>query len=143
MKTVARYIAEALFALGCGLAFFLYAGYDDARLYSLANTLATVSGVLFGFLLTAIAMMVSLPERRLVTNMRLTGHYKVLMKGTLRACGVHFSALAISLLAVFSEGWFLEWAVSAALSVEVFAILRTAQAGRRFWLVLEALENSN
>jgi hypothetical protein len=120
----------------------LFAGYDVARLYNLANTLATVSGVLFGFLLTAIAMMISLPDRRLIANMRLTGHYRVLMKGTLRACGAHFAALAISLLAAFSEGRFLEWAVMLALSVEVFAILRTAQAGRRFWLVLEALEHS-
>lgn len=139
---VARYIAEIAIALACGLAFYFFADYDAARLYSLASTLATVGGVLFGFLLTAIAMMVSLPERRLVANMRLTGHYSVLMKGTLRACGVHFSALIVSLVAVFSAGWFLEVAVSLALSVETFAILRTAQAGRRFWLVLEVLERS-
>lgn len=140
---MARYVAEIALALACGLAFYFFANYDDARLYSLANTLATVGGVLFGFLLTAIAMMVSLPERRLVANMRLTGHYSVLMKGTLRACGYHFAALIVSLLAVFSAGWFLEVAVSVALSVEAFAILRTAHAGRRFWLVLEVLEHSD
>lgn len=138
-----RFVAEAIFALACGLAFLLCANYDPARLYSLANTLATVAGVLFGFLLTAIAMMVSLPERRLVANMRLTGHYGVLMKGTLRACGFHFMALAIALFAIFAEGKLLAYAVAIALAVEVFAMLRTFQSGRRFWIVLEALERSD
>lgn len=138
-----RYVAEIAIALVCGLAFFLFADYDPARLLSLANTLATVAGVLFGFLLTAIAMMVSLPERRLVANMRLTGHYSVLMRGTLRACGVHFVALIVSLVAVFSVGVFLEVAVSLALAVEALAIMRTAQAGQRFWRVLEVLEHSD
>ncbi len=140
---MARYVAEIALALACGLAFFVFADYDAARLYSLANTLATVAGVLFGFLLTAIAMMVSLPERRLVANMRLTGHYSVLMKGTLRACGVHFAALIVSLVAVFSAGKFLEVAVSLALAAEALAIMRTAQAGQRFWRVLEVLEHSD
>jgi len=65
------------------------------------------------------------------------------MKGTLRACGFHFFALIVSLLAVFSAGWLLELAVSVAVSVGAFAILRTAQAGRRFWLVLEVLEHGH
>lgn len=138
-----RYVAEAAFAIACGLAFLLLASYDDARLYSLANTLATVGGVLFGFLLTAIAILVSLPERRLVANMRLTGHYGVLMKGTLRACGAHFVALAVALMAVFSEGAALAHIVAIALAIEVFAILRTFQAGQRFWVIFEAMERSD
>lgn len=137
-----RYILEISVALACGLTFLLLGTYDEARLYGLANTLATVGGVLFGFLLTAIAILVSLPERRLVANMRLTGHYGVLIKGTLRACGTHFCALTVALLAVFSEGRAIACVVTIALVVEVFAILRTVEAGRRFWVIFEAMERS-
>lgn len=139
-KRVLRFAGEALLSLGCGAAFYLFAKYDAARLYSLANTLATVSGVLFGFLLTAIAMMVSLPDRKLVANMRLTGHYGVLVRGALQTCGFHFLALSVSLLSIFLEGRALAIVVGIALVCEVFAILRTFQSGRRFWVILEALD---
>ena len=138
-----RYAVEAGIAALLGLALFFYGDYEAGRLHALADTLATVSGVLFGFLLTAVAMLISLPERRLVANMRRTGHFGVLLKGTLRACGVHFCGLIFALIAVFADGRPLEALVSLALAAEAFAILRTAECGGRFWNVLEALERSD
>lgn len=138
-----RSVVEALVAIACALTFFYAGSYDAARLYSLANALATVSGVLFGFLLTAIAMISSLPERRLVQNMRITGHYRVLVRGTLRACGAHFFAMVVALVAIFSQGEIVALLVSISIALAAFAILRTMQAGRRFWIVLEALEGSD
>lgn len=135
-----RSVVEIGTAVAAAEVFALYASHEPARIYDLANALATVSGVLFGFLLTAIAMLASLPERRLVENMRRTGHYRVLMRGAFLACAVHFSALIAALLALFTEGVVATSALTMAIGIETYAILRTAQSGNRFRILFNALE---
>lgn len=137
-----RSVVEIGIALAAAEVFALYAGHGAERVYALANALATVSGVLFGFLLTAIAMLASLPERRLIENMRRTGHYRALMGGTFAACGVHFSALVASLLALFSQGLASVCLLTMAIALETFAILRTAQSGNRFRILFNSLEGA-
>lgn len=135
-----RYIAEAVVALGGATAFALFATREADRLYDLSNALATVSGVLFGFLLAAVAILASLPDRRLVINIRRTGHYGALMRGAFLACGAHFAALVVSLLALFSEGAVVQWLLCTAIAAEIFAVLRTAQCGNRFRILFDAMD---
>lgn len=135
-----RSVVEIGIAVVAAAVFARYASHEPARVYDLSNALATVSGVLFGFLLTAIAMLASLPERRLIENMRRTGHYKVLMRGAFLACAVHFAALITSLLALFTEGGIAAGVLTAAIGIETYAILRTAQSGNRFRILFNAIE---
>ncbi len=137
-----RSIVELGSSVAIAEAFVLYASHEPERVYDLANALATVSGVLFGFLLTAVAMLASLPERRLIENMRRTGHYRVLMQGAFFACALHFMTLVSALLALFSEGMLSLVLLTVAIAVEVYAVLRTAQAGNRFRILFHALEGA-
>ena len=139
MKSV-RSVVEVGVAVAAASVFAICANHEPARVYNLANALATVSGVLFGFLLTAIAMLASLPERRLIENMRRTGHYRVLMRGAFLASGVHFCALVVSLFALFTEGRVAVGALTVAIGIETYAILLTARFGNRFRILFNALE---
>ena len=124
-------------------AFFLYGTSDASRVHDLAEISASVSGILFGFLLTAIAMLTAMPENRLMSNMKKTGHLQSLLRETVTGCTLHFFTLSLSLVAAISEGLTSRVFLIAALAILGAAILRTGAAGRKLKLVASALYSAN
>lgn len=124
-------------------AFFLHGTTEADRIHDLAEVSTTVSGILFGFLLTALAMLTAMPENRLMQNMKKTGHLQNLVTETVTGCTLHFITLCLSLIAAASEGLMSRIFLTLALSVLSIAIIRTGSAGRKLKLVSSALYSAN
>jgi hypothetical protein len=120
-------------------AFFLHGTHDASRIHDLAEVATSVSGILFGFLLTAIAMLTAMPENRLMQNMKKTGHLQSLVSETVTGCALHFATLSISLVAAVSEGLASRILLTLGLATLGAAIIRTGSAGRKLKLVASAL----
>ena len=119
--------------------FFLYGANVATRIHDLAGVSSSVSGILFGFLLTATAMLTAMPENRLMQNMKKTGHLRMLISETVTGCALHFSTLSLSLVAAVSEGVASRIFLTTALATLGVAIIRTGSAGRKLKLVASAL----
>ncbi|UXZ43575.1 hypothetical protein [Pseudomonas soli] len=66
-------------------------------LSTLANAIASSSGTILGFLITAIALMASVMDRDLLKNLRSTGGYKVLISGSFICAALFLLLLTLSL----------------------------------------------
>lgn len=119
--------------------FYLYGTKEASRVHDLAEVSTTVSGILFGFLLTAIAMLTAMPENRLMHNMKRTGHLQTLVSETVTGCTLHFVTLSLSLVAAASEGMMSRVFLTVALAALGAAIIRTGSSGRKLKLVSSAL----
>lgn len=69
----------------------------DIELSTLANAVASSSGTILGFLITAIALMASVMDRDLLKNLRSTGGYKVLISGSFVCAALFLLLLILSL----------------------------------------------
>lgn len=136
-------IKRSIFEIGISVAmveaFFLYGSQDASRIHDLADIVSSVSGILFGFLLTAIAMLTAMPENRLMLNMKRTGHLQSLLQEMIAGCALHFATLSLSLLAAICEGAASRILLTAALATLVGAIIQTGSAGRKLKFVACAL----
>lgn len=124
-------------------AFYLYGTKEPSRIHDLAEVSTTVSGILFGFLLTAIAMLTAMPENRLMHNMKKTGHLQTLVSETVAGCTLHFITLSLSLVSAVSEGMMSRIFLTLALAALGAAIIRTGSSGRKLKLVSSALYSAN
>lgn len=64
---------------------------------TLATAVASSSGTILGFLITAIALLASVMDRALLKNLRATGGYKALISGSFICAALHLALLALSL----------------------------------------------
>lgn len=106
-----------------------------------AGVVAQISVTMLGFVLAALAILMSIGNSRLVRNMKKTGHYKVLTKrmfGSLAA----FGALAIFglmlLLSPFLSSAYI-YPLIVLLLISIFVLYDVA---RKFWTVLNHLNPS-
>ncbi|MBS0224737.1 MAG: hypothetical protein JSS25_00130 [Proteobacteria bacterium] len=134
-----RWLVSPLLGIAASVAAWKCGDYDQTRLWSLGASLASVSGVVFGFMLTALAMIVTMPERQLTANMRKTGHHHQLLVALFRAAALHFVTLAFALSAAFLTGNPLRISVMFAIGLEVISLIETINAGHKLWLVLDVL----
>lgn len=146
MKLLEMKTRPWIFEVGASLliaeAFFLYGAKDADRIYDLADVCTSISGILFGFLLTAIAMLTAMPENRLMNNMRKTGHLQELIRELMLGCGLHFATLFLSLSAAISSGIASRILLTLAVAVLAVAIFKTGQSGRKMKIVAAALYNA-
>ena len=140
-------IKPSIYEVGVSLivaeAFFLYGTNNATRVHDLAGVTTTVSGILFGFLLTSIAMLTTMPEHRLIQNMRKTRHLESLITETLTGCALHFLTLVCSLASAISEGIVSRSVLTVALATLALAIIKTALSGNKLVLVSRALHSAN
>lgn len=139
METMRWLVSALLGASGCAVA-WKFGCYDQNRIWSLGASLASVSGVLFGFMLTALAMIVTMPERQLMANLRKTGHHHQLIVAMFWTAAIHFVTLVFALSAAFLVGTPSRFSVFVAIGFEVVALIETVDAGHKLWLVLDALD---
>lgn len=87
-------------ALSCFIGYTSYEameGYHDVRLT--ATTFATLSATLFGFLMTSLSILIAVSDRDFVKNLRLTGHYKLLVSQLFFTGGILLVTLVVSVCA--------------------------------------------
>lgn len=121
----------------CGAyAFYALPGVVDAQLYNASGVIAGVCATLLGFLVTAIAIIVALVDKTLISNMRKTGHYSVLMKDAFVTCACLLSTLAASCTALVIHSDFLRITCTVIAFLLILSLLCAYQSGRRFAIVV-------
>lgn len=93
--------SRVLIAAVVGILFFHFsANFKSSQLLNVAGVLAGVSGTLLGFLITAVALLTAVMDRRLVANMRKTGHYQRLVSETFATCIGLFATTVLCIVAL-------------------------------------------
>ncbi len=131
---------EIVFAVLAALWFFLQGTADVDQLRSIANTLATLSGTLLGFILTVLSILTAVLDRKLIQNMQKSGHFAVLVRHAFNTCIGLFALLVVTLVAVFMTDTYLRIAIVASVAIGSWCLVRAFEAGRRFRLVLQHLD---
>lgn len=129
--------ASVLVGLAAGVLSFAYGPGNQSQLQTIAGTLATVAGTLFGMVLTAGSLLASGGRRRLLDNMRVTGHFRVLVRHLLAVAFLWFITMSLCAAALFaSNDGILRPVLCGAIGLAATALCETLSAGRRMYFVL-------
>lgn len=112
---------------------------EPADLKGIAGVLAGVSGTLLGFLITAVALLTSVMDRKLVANMRITGHYQRLVKETFYTCIMLLCVLVVSIVSMFLDACSMQVAFALLAFFSVLSFIYMVESGRRFSTVFTIL----
>lgn len=136
MKTL---LPKSALSAGVAYAFYELPGVADSQLYNASGVIAGVCATLLGFLVTAIAIIVALVDKKLITNMRKTGHYSVLMRDAFVTCACLLLTLAASSTALVIHSDWLKITCTIIAFLLVLSLLCAYQSGRRFAVVVIAV----
>lgn len=123
-----------------------YAGYYFDILASLpiadaktgASVLSQLSGTMLGFVLAALAILTTLGNATLVSNMQQTGHFAMLLKrmfGSVVAFGL---VTVLGAVLLFVPVLDIDW-LYPLIGTAIFSVILLADVCRKLWLVLENL----
>ncbi len=125
--------------LGPALFLYFFRGLEADRLYTIAGALAGATATLLGFLITAVSILTALMNRRLLQNMRRTGHYRRLVLDTFLSCALLFATLIICIVSMFLGGVPLIGTFSVMLFFALLSFLYVAEAGHRFYTIIKLI----
>lgn len=123
-------------AIGAG-----YLTYDSLKVYEdvrlTATTFATISATLFGFLMTSLSILIAISDRDFIRNLRLTGHYKVLVSQLFSTAGMLLISAILALCGhVVADEFYKNVVISSASSMLVFSLFSFVLAGAKFKKVI-------
>lgn len=117
-------------------AFYRIGPVEIGRVELIAGTLATVAGTLFGLVLASASLLISAGDKRLIANMRITGHFKVLCRHMFWAAGLWGTVMLVALVAMLWEESTFRALVSVAAGLSVLALISIGWLLRRLAIVL-------
>jgi len=109
------------------------------QLVGIATILAEVTTGLMGFMIAAMAILLTLGDSSFIQNLRKTGHFKVLLRGMLHATLSCFVALVIMIVCLLAPATYLALGLAIGVSVLALGLLFILQAGGRFAAILDHL----
>lgn len=127
-------------ALIVGLAAFLLLSQNgEIQPRLIAGTFSTVTGILLGFLVTALTVLTAVSDRRLSINMQKTGHYRHLFDRIFESCVLLFAALVIALVCLFLPTSAVTGGVALCAAVLSAGLAAFVEAGWKFRLFVQNL----
>lgn len=136
MKTL---LPKGIVSVLLAYAFYALPGAPEAQLYNASGVIAGVSATLLGFLVTAIAIVVALVDKKLIVNMRKTGHYSVLMRDAFVTCACLLLTLTASCATLVITSNWLKIACTVIVFLLILSLMYAYQSGRRFAVVVMAI----
>jgi drug/metabolite transporter (DMT)-like permease len=106
---------------------------------SIAEMYVAVASTMLGFMVAALAILTAVVDRRLVINLRKTGHYQRLLREIYCACVGFLCTLVMALLCLFIQGGSLHASIAIASSALAVALVLLVSSGRKFARVMEYL----
>ncbi|QCS11854.1 hypothetical protein E3H47_04670 [Acinetobacter radioresistens] len=103
--------------------------------YEIAKLITGISGTILGFLLTAVAMLTAVMDRKLVENMRKTGHYKVFIIDCFINIFLFLIVIGLGIICLFFANPYLSYILYGVIFFTSAAILMLIEQGRRFILI--------
>jgi hypothetical protein len=80
---------------------FKYAELKHDQVLSAGQTIAGFAGTVFGALVAALAIVTAVIDRPLISNMRKSGHWDVLVRNTVTACATMLITASLAIAAMF------------------------------------------
>lgn len=115
--------------------FFRDGAPTPSQLGAIQAAITSASGTLLGFVITSAAILLALPDRPLVDNMRKTGHLHNLLVQLVLTGGVLLVLLVCSILGNFVIDFAAKCLATATVFFGVWAIQLVIAVGRKFHLV--------
>lgn len=132
-----RWLSAAV-ALAMGFAVWhLMSDRVSGDLRETAGTLAAVSVTLLGFLIAALTILTTLLDRRLVVNMRKTGHFQQLTSDIYWTAASYFAATVLAVATTFVVDGYVLSVLALSTGLAVYATGNFVTAGRRFLIFIE------
>lgn len=103
--------------------------------YEIAKLISSISGTILGFLLTAVAMLAAVMDRKLVENMRKTGHYRVFIVDCFINCLLLLCAMIFGIVTLFTVNPYLSYVFYIMIFFSVTATFFLITQGHRFLLI--------
>jgi len=110
-------------------------GLDDKL--SAAASLITLSGILIGFLMTAISLLISSADKLFIVSLRKTGHFQRLVKDLVNSAIFWVAVIFLSLLCHLVKDF--DLVLSAALSAMVYSLIYFVSAMNELKVVINTL----
>ena len=139
MKAISSSLEALLVTGGMYLAHIALGMKSGEQVSNIAGTFAAVSGTLMGFLVAALSILTSLIHRRLIENMRKTGHWDYLLRRIYKAASAFLVVLVLSLMVLFIMGPWKHWLMVTASGLMLLAIWQLVSAGKTLQKVFKAL----
>lgn len=103
--------------------------------YEIAKLISGICGTILGFLLTAVAMLTAVMDRKLVENMVKTGHYRVFIIDCFINISLFLSAIVLGIAVLFLSNPYLSYVFYILLFFTFAAISMLVEQGRRFIII--------
>lgn len=132
------------FSISSVLCYFIYSYFgliiefkDGAQNspYEIAKLIAGISGTILGFLLTAVAMLTAVMDRKLIENMRKTGHYTVFIVDCFINSFLFLIVIVLGFGSLFFTNPFLSYILYCIIFFTLTAIFMLIEQGRRFLII--------
>lgn len=103
--------------------------------YEITKLICSISGTILGFLLTAVAMLTAIMDRKLVENMRKTGHYRIFIVDCFVNCFMFLLTIVSGVLCLFTINPYLSYIFYITILFAITALFLLIEQGRRFLLI--------
>ncbi len=139
MQRVVSWLKAILPVLGGLAVWYFMVDAPADKLRNIAGTFAAVAGTLMGFMIAALSILTAMVNRRLIANLRQTGHYNRLLHELFLASAAYLVTLILALVSLFlSDAWVLQ-SVALATAAMIAATVLFVFAGHKFTLVMKHL----
>lgn len=142
MSTSALKIHSFSLALGIVMgagAWFIAPEVEVLRTF--LGVLAGVAVTLLGFLVAALSILVAVMDRRLIVNLRKTGHYDQLLFDIMYSALAFLATLILALAAILAPDAWVATAAALTITSLVYSLSVMVRAGSELVLVIQALPN--
>jgi hypothetical protein len=116
--------------------------FQASDLSTFASAIAGSAGTILGFVITAIALMASVMDRDLLKNLRATGGYKTLIKGSFVCAALHLILLALALSLLLPWSAHKPQIILGVIFTGTLCALNLATTGLGFYRVIMSISRS-
>jgi hypothetical protein len=113
---------------------------SHADVLSICGTLASIAGTLLGFVIAALSILTAVMDRKLVVNLRLTGHFERMLKGLYLAAVLFMVVLSAALVSLFLPEVYARIGGAISAVAQANGLVALAASGRQFYLTVVHLK---
>lgn len=130
---------SAIVAVAVGAAAYRYAP-DPTITRGFLSAVAGIAATLLGFIVAALSILTAVLNRRLIINLRKTGHYDDLVSELFHAAVAFLVAMISALVSMLIPDAFLPVMIGIVASCSSYALAIFSIAGKKFGLVIKFLQ---
>lgn len=115
---------------------------DGAKVIELLKLIVPVAGVLLGFILTALSILVAVLDKTLIANMVRTGHFRNFIRQAFFSSFLLFLLIILGFIILGIPNFWLKYGFSILFVLIVFTLYELFMTSRRFYNVIIVMSES-